>query len=246
MTTDTPVRLLVVNGCSMAYGDELPHREEQCWAALLARGLGVELVNLGACAGSNHRLVRVTVEQLARLARQRGLRPEEILFLGMWTSINRFEVLTDEPDPRAGLPDLPDGGWRRIHVSYIDRRDRLSRIWYRELQSESGDRSEFLLNWVLLDAWLARQGYRYGFLWAYDPDPATFEEFPQYDSRRLLTRMIGSDSRPLGGPSLYSVGKTLGDLGPDGHPLVHSQEIYVKEYLYGWVCELLKRAEKQA
>uniref|UniRef100_A0AAU2W0V8 SGNH/GDSL hydrolase family protein n=1 Tax=Streptomyces sp. NBC_00008 TaxID=2903610 RepID=A0AAU2W0V8_9ACTN len=236
-----PVRLLVVNGCSMTYGDELRDRTEHSWAALLARLLDVPLVNLGACAGSNHRLVRVTVEQLGRLAQEYGLEPDEVLFLGMWTSINRFEVFTDEPDPRAGLPDLPDGGWRRIHASYIARRDRLSRAWYRDLQSEGGDRSEFLLHWTLLDAWLARRGYRYGFLWAYDPDPATFTQFPQYDSSTFLTRTIGSDALPYGGPSLYSLGKAGGDLGPDGHPLERTQQLYVEEHLHRWVTELLAR-----
>ncbi|MFC9269639.1 DUF6071 family protein [Streptomyces zhihengii] len=236
-----PVRLLVVNGCSMTYGDELRDRTEDSWAALLARRLDIPSVNLGACAGSNHRLVRVTVEHLGRITRQHGLQPGEVLFLGMWTSINRFEIFTDRPDPRAGLPDLPDSGWRRIHASYIDRRDRLSRTWYRELQSEAGDRSEFLLHRTLLDAWLAREGYRYGFLWAYDPDPATFAQFPQYDGGPAPARTIGAEHLPHGGPSLYSVGKALGDLGPDGHPLERSQRIYTEEHLHPWVTRLLAR-----
>ncbi|MER7909813.1 DUF6071 family protein [Streptomyces sp. NPDC096068] len=235
------VRLLVVNGCSMTYGDELRDRTRDGWAALLAHRLGVPFVNLGACAGSNHRLVRVTVEQLGRITSERGLRPEDVLFLGMWTSVNRFEVFTGEADPRAGLPDLPDGGWRRIHASYIERHDRLSRTWYRELQSEGGDRSQFLLHRTLFNAWLTQQGYRYGFLWAYDPNPATFAQFPEYDDAPVLTRTIGGDRLPHGGPSLYSVGKAIGDLGPDGHPLELSQRLYTEEHLLPWVTGLLSR-----
>ncbi|MEO3807455.1 DUF6071 family protein [Sphaerisporangium sp. B11E5] len=241
MATGPSIKLLVVNGCSMTYGDELPDRMESVWGALLARRLGAGFVNMGACAGSNHRMMRLTVERLGHYAAEYGARPDEVLFLGMWTSINRFEVFTDKPDPRGGLPDIPDSGWRRIHPTYIDRRDSRSIAWYRELQHDGGDRSEFLLQWVLLDAWLSRSGYRYGLLWAYEPDPTIFEELRQYSDQIDLSRVIGSNRFPCGGPSLYSIGKALEDLGPDGHPLARSQKVYVDEHLHDWVRGLLER-----
>ncbi|RKN44899.1 DUF6071 family protein [Streptomyces hoynatensis] len=241
MAAASPVRLLVVNGCSMTFGDELPNRLETCWGALLARRLGADFVNLGACAGSNHRMMRLTVERLGGYTAERGLRPDEVLFLGMWSRINRFEVFAGEPDRQGGLPDIPDPGWCRLHPTYIDRHDRRSTVWYKELQHDSGDRVEFLLQWVLLDSWLARNGYRYGFLWAFDPDPTIFEELRPYSEQIDLSRVIGSDRFPYGGPSVFSVGKALGDLGPYRHPLVRSQEVFVEEYVDGWVRDLLRR-----
>lgn len=243
MSSDSPpVRLVVVNGCSMTYGDELRDRLETCWGALLARRLGAQFVNLAACAGSNHRLVRLTVERLERCTVEHGLRPEEVLFLGMWTRLNRFEVFADEPDPQGGLPDaVPDPGWWRIHPSYIERRDARSIAWYRELQHDVGDRSKFLLQWILLDAWLAQKGYQRGYLWAFEPDPRLFEELPHYSDQLDRSRIIGSDRIPYGGPSLYSVGHSLKDLGPYRHPLERSQEVFVDRYVHAWVLSLLER-----
>lgn len=242
MSPDTPIRLLVVNGCSMTYGDELCDRLRTGWAALLARRLGAELINLGACAGSNHRLVRLTVERLDRCTREHGVSPGEVLFLGMWTGMNRFEAFCGAPDRQGGLSDeFSEEGWCRIHSTYIERRDIRSIVWYRYLQNDFGDKSEFLLQWVMFDAWLASKGYHYGYLWAFDPDPQMFQEQPCFSDQLDFSRVIGSDRFPYGGPSIFSVGQSLDDLGPDLHPLERSQEYFVEHYLYDWVRHLLQR-----
>jgi hypothetical protein len=235
----TPVRLVVANGCSMTYGDELADRMNTCWGALIARRLGADFVNLGACAGSNRRTVRLSVERLGRYTAERGLRPDEVLHLAMWTRMNRYEVHADEADPYPGLPEtFTDGGWCRIHPQYVKRKDHRSTSWYRHLQNDAGDRSDFLLGWVLLDAWLARGGYRYGFLWAFDPDPDLFAAFPQYAAQLDLSRVIGTDRTPFGGPSFYSFGAARDDLGPDRHPLEGSHEAFVDEVAYDWAHRL--------
>ena len=226
----------------MTYGDELRNRLETGWGALLARRLGADFINLGACAGSNRRLVRMTVEHLPGLVAQHNLRPDQVLFLGMWTALNRFEVFADEADGQRGLPEsISDPGWCRIHPAYIARRDARSIIWYRHLQHDLGDRSEFLLNWILLDAWLAARGYHYGFLWAYGPDPSLFQGLEHFDPQLDRSRIIGSDRLPNGGPSIYSVGESLDDLGPREHPLERSQEVFVDSYVHEWVLRLLAR-----
>lgn len=242
MSTDTPIRLLVVNGCSMTYGDELRDRLRTGWPALLARRLGAKLINLGACAGSNHRLIRLTVERLDSYAQEHGLRPREVLFLAMWSRINRFEAFTGEPDRRGGLPEeFPEAGWCRIHPQYIRRKDARSIAWYRELQHDFGDKSEFLFQWIMFDAWLAGKGYRYGYLWAFDPDPLIFRELPTFSRQLDMSRVIGSDRLPFGGPSIYSIGEVLDDLGPDRHPLERSQRYFVEQHVHDWVSGLLDR-----
>ena len=241
-TRQARIKLVVVNGCSMTYGDELPDRANSVWGALLAKRLGADFVNLGACAGSNHRIVRLTVERLPGLLAERGLAPDEVLFLGMWSRINRFEVYGGEPDLQGGLPaDVRDPGWCRIHPAYIPRRDARSIAWYRTLQSDYGDQSEFLLNWTMFDAWLARLGVRYGFLWAFDPDPVIFENLPQYVGRLDLSNTLRSDDFPYGGPSIFALGTRLDDLAPGRHPLERTQRIFVDEYLYDWVSGMLER-----
>jgi hypothetical protein len=44
---------LVVNGCSWTYGTGLAHPKEQAWPALLAKQLGVPLVNLAIQGSGN-------------------------------------------------------------------------------------------------------------------------------------------------------------------------------------------------
>lgn len=236
------VRLLVVNGCSMTFGDELRDRRTTGWAALLADRLGADHINLGACAGSNKRLVRLTVQTLGRYTRERGLQPSEVLFLAMWTRINRFEIHTDEPDRQGGLPeDVPDPGWCRIHPSYIARRDKRSIRWYRYLQDDDGDRAQFLMDWILFDAWLARAGYHRGYLWAFEPTPRMFDGMDHYVEQLDLSRVIGIDRLPYGGPSIFSIGESLGDLGPSRHPLERSQKAFVDHHVEEWARGLLAR-----
>ncbi|MER8072298.1 DUF6071 family protein [Streptomyces sp. NPDC094034] len=229
----------------MAYGDELENRLETGWGGLLASRLGVEYINLAACAGSNSRVVRLTVEKLRRYTAERGIRPDEVLFLGMWTRINRFEIHAGEPDRQGGLPEeVPDPGWCRIHPAYIARRDQRSIRWYRHLQNDFGDRAEFLMNWLLLDAWLDRNGYRRGYLWAFEPSAALFDGMEQYVEQIDWTRVMGIDTLPYGGPSLFSVGESLDDLGPSRHPLNRSQKLFVDNYVDEWVRDLLARPHR--
>lgn len=241
MAPSRSLRLLVVNGCSMTYGAELRSRETSCWGGLVAQHLDLDFVNLAACAGSNNRLVRTTVEQLPRLTGERGLHPEEVLFLGMWTRLNRFEAYGEERDSQGwpGLADsFDDGLWCRIHPRYVERNDARSIAWYRHVQSDFGDRSTFMLNWILLDAWLAGNGYRYGFLWAFDPDPQVFEGLPVYEGRLDRSRLLGADRSPYGGPTFFSIGQALDDLGPYGHPLERSHDLFVENHVLDWVCQL--------
>ncbi|MEV6827078.1 DUF6071 family protein [Amycolatopsis sp. NPDC051102] len=234
------IRLLVANGCSMTYGDELGERLETGWAALVARRLEAELVNLGACAGSNQRTVRLTVEKLGGLVGERGLRPDQVLVLSMWSRMNRFEIFGGERDLHGGLPEnVADPGWIRIHPTYIPRRDARSIAWYKHLQNATGDRLTFLLLWTLFDSWLAEKGYHYGFLWAFDPEPELAMEGAAYLANLKGARVIGGDRLPLGGPSLFSIGQELDDLGPDRHPLERSQARYVDDHLWPWLREVL-------
>lgn len=235
------VALLVANGCSMTYGDELTHRHTDSWPAVLGHLLGIEVINLGACAGSNRRIVRTTVEQLDRCRTERQLKPSQVLVLSMWSRLNRFELYGDSPDSQGGLAaSFDDGGWHRIHPAYIERGVDRTITWYRHLQTDVGDRSTFLLDWITFDAWLTERGYPHGFMWAFDP-PASglFTGIEHYAGLLDTDRLLGSGIRPLGEPSFFSLGVELDDLGPGKHPLARTHAYYADVHLRPWVQTLL-------
>lgn len=237
------IELVVVNGCSMTYGDELRDRHRSGWPGLVANHFGAELVNLGACAGSNQRVVRQTVELLPGFVAERGLRPDQVLYLAMWSRLNRAEVYSGAPDLHGGLPDcVDDAGWLRIHPTYIPRRDPRAIAWYRHLQTDHGDAAQFMSQWVMFDAWLASTGVNYGFLWAFDPDPVLAQHFSRHVDQLRRDRILGAGADTLGGPSLFSVGQRLGDLGPDRHPLERSHATYADETLMPWLDRLVAGA----
>jgi hypothetical protein len=171
------IRLLMTNGCSLTRGEELTRPEAEAWPVLLADRLGVRLINLARDGGSNRRVVRTSALALRRLAAERGYRPEEVLFLALWTHPDRTEYYDPEgpvpaPAPDAGVratphPSLTDeeDRWRPIGPWLRDRRHRPVRAFYRRLWSEQGQLSSFFLDWTALDAVLERDGFvaRYAF-----------------------------------------------------------------------------------
>jgi hypothetical protein len=230
------IRLVIVNGCSLTHGDEHEAPDETSWGPVLARRISTPCVNLASDGGSNRRLVRTAVAQVDVLTAWHGVQPRETLFLAMWTKLNRSEVYAGEPDPYPGLSDaFVDRDWHRILPWLLGRSDRPSVAWYRYLQHDVGDRLDFLLGWVLLQAWLRQRGYRHGFLWAFDPDPTAFRGGPEFTAQIDFRRVIGADDGGFGGPSLYSIGRMLGDLGRRNHPLERSRDYYVHNVLYPWL-----------
>ena len=84
------VDCLYVNGDSWAYGSGLVegNRLEKCWAGCLAKDLGLELILNAERGGSNHRILRTTVQDLQQLINE-GKRP--LVILG-WTFPHRYEL----------------------------------------------------------------------------------------------------------------------------------------------------------
>ncbi|WP_158841348.1 DUF6071 family protein [Saccharothrix deserti] len=157
------IKLLVTNGCSMTAGEELDSPRTQAWPVLLARALGVELVNMGLGGGSNRRIVRTTVATLPALCEQRSIAPEETLVVCTWTRPDRTEHFDPGFTRRRSEFDA-DVNWRVIGP-FNDSRDKQAKAFYRHLWSEEGQIGSFLLEWILLDSFLRLRGYvsRYAF-----------------------------------------------------------------------------------
>lgn len=74
--------MILFNGCSFTYGDELKDSENTCFAALAGKKLNQDFKNLGTPGGSNHRIVRTTFANLDENIKAAVIQ---------WTSPTRFE-----------------------------------------------------------------------------------------------------------------------------------------------------------
>ncbi|MEV0680181.1 DUF6071 family protein [Actinosynnema sp. NPDC050436] len=218
------IRLLIANGCSFTWGDELDDRA-RAWPHVVGRALGAEVVNLGVCGGSNRRLVRTTVETLHRVVTDHRLMSTEVLFLGMWTSLERYEFFDpDTPDPVGRADLLPgDEHWRRVLPWAARRRERLARTYYREIHDDRGALNTFLVDWVLLQSFLSHGGYHFGFLASRPlfrdapPPPAHLTDL--IDPRYVHGGLTGLDGHSMSTMTAHSHA-----YGPRRHPLTAAHE----------------------
>lgn len=83
--------MLYANGDSFTYGTGVD--KQNTWPALLAKELGYELVNDAVPGGSNHRVVRTTIDFLSKH------KPK--LVVVAWSSYLRTEWPSSDPNPTA-------------------------------------------------------------------------------------------------------------------------------------------------
>jgi hypothetical protein len=229
------VRLLVVNGCSFTFGDELDSRAE-AWGSVVAEALDVDLANLAVSGGSNRRIVRTSVEFLSRRLATGDLDPSEVLVLVMWAPIERAEVFDEGAvDPVGRSSSLPDDDqhWHRILPWAARRNDKVSKLYYRHLYSDAGALHGFLLDWVLLQDFLARRGFGFRFL-------AARPLFPEYPAPPRELWDLVDDERVLGGRAgldahAFSVCVGHGPFGPRGHPLAAAHRAFAHEVVVPWI-----------
>jgi len=74
--------MILFNGCSFTYGDELGDPKNTCFAALAGKKLNQDFKNLGTPGGSNHRIIRTTFANLDENIKAAVIQ---------WTSPTRFE-----------------------------------------------------------------------------------------------------------------------------------------------------------
>jgi len=79
---------LVTNGCSWTYGQGLDNIKEEAWAAILARKLGCEIVNIAVPGTGNEAITRRNYEYIYE-GKSYGARP---LFVVVFSQIWRREV----------------------------------------------------------------------------------------------------------------------------------------------------------
>jgi hypothetical protein len=229
--------LLIVNGCSFTRGAELPVPAADAWPALLARRLGVPLVSLARDGASNRRIVRTSASCIGAVCRERGVAPAATLVLVAWTSMPRAEFFAPRDDAEGveRPPDLEvDRHWQRIGPWRVAAGHAPSTAFYDHLWSEAGQLAGFLLDWLLLDAFLRGAGFdpRY----AYSFPVVGGEEEP---ARRFVELLAGV--RALGGvpPRPGAAFHELAEghpRGPTGHPLEAAHRRFEHE-LWRWLAQ---------
>lgn len=76
--------MLLVNGCSYTYGDELDSPETERWSTHLAKLRSTEVVNIAKPGSSNSKIFRDTVNYI------RVHQPRQVII--MWSAFERFEM----------------------------------------------------------------------------------------------------------------------------------------------------------
>jgi len=231
------IKLLIVNGCSFARGAELADPGADAWPELLARRLDVPLVNLSRDGGSNRRIVRTSVSCLQAVCRERAVAPAEALVLLAWTSLPRTEFFAREEDPEgiARPPDLEvDRGWHRIGPWRVAAGHPASNAFYDELWSEAGQLAGFMLDWIMVDAFLRGTGF----------DARYVYSFPVADAERGPARgfagMLGGVCAfggvpPRPGAAFHERAEGL-PRGPTGHPLEAAHRDFAQD-LWRWLSD---------
>ncbi len=211
------LEVLITNGCSLTCGEELSAPGRDGWPNLLARALGLRLINLSQEGGSNARVVRTTVAALARS-------PElcaRALVLVLWTEPDRSEYcVTDDGGGQPLALLSSEEHWRQIGP-WLNRRGgpRPVRRYYASLWDEQGQRADFLLRWAMLVSHMRVLGCVDRYALGYPPT--------QYGSLRDGAWLGLSTDHIMGGLEPGFDDSFLGltwhdDRGPGGHPLVRS------------------------
>ncbi|MGO9956471.1 MAG: DUF6071 family protein [Solirubrobacteraceae bacterium] len=164
---------MVVNGCSLTRGQELADPEREAWPRRLADLLGTELVNLARDGGSNRRIVRTSVQEIPALVAKSGVSASNVTVIAMWTHLARSEYYNaQEPETytEGGQDREADRGWHRVGPWRQSEGHQPSRAFYEHLWSQHGQATGFVLEWMLLDAFLVSLGYRVRYAFGFPVD----------------------------------------------------------------------------
>jgi hypothetical protein len=225
-------KLLVANGCSLTLGTELADPEHESWPAVLAGNLGLPVVNLACCGGSNRRIVRTTVANLERVCHEAGVGVEDALVICQWTGIDRTEYFRPrkgDRDPGNAIdkrPDLPyEPEWFRVGA-WRTEQDKGTEAYYRHLCDDTGATVNWLVDWLALDGFLRARGAtaRYVYGWH------LFQIFKTDLGGEIRDLMDLLDPTTIYGDEVYSKGNSFNDanvgggyaFGQNGHPLAEA------------------------
>jgi hypothetical protein len=200
------------------------YRRSHYWPALVARQLGLELVDGSAPGASNDRILRVTMYDVARLVME-GRRPFVVI---AWSQLQRFE-----------LPDGPKGEfWRSFVNPRMNDTPRVATDIWKMWSSDRTDVVKWLQQIISLDAFLKinqvdylsttvfNQSYRLYNEYCYDGDPF----FKPYLTQ--IRQHVNLSKHSLNFAMDTFLGHYSGiEYGPGGHPLARGHEMLAEQIL---------------
>ena len=228
---DINVDTLYVNGCSWTYGSELVDpsvqppgdhfqpvhdkwRREHAWPGLLSNILNLGLSDGSICGSSNQRILRTSIQDLARLQLQ-GYRPIAVI---AWSQIQRFELNNGS-------------NWEQF-LSPNDR-DRLPLI--EDLMGHWWHDSALIENWCVQAVSLAAICYQMGIplfmTFTFTRSHYTFSDMMRHRRSADLLSLIREQVKPEQhclNTSMEELLMSFGDKvphGPGGHPLEYGHEV---------------------
>lgn len=233
------MRSLYVNGCSMAYGDELDvdKREQQAWPFLLQKSMNFEeVMNDAIPGGSNDRIVRRTLKYVSEYVNS-GKSLDDLFIVISWSLPLRREFgvtdLRHRPDEKFYLRFLPslDNFQKTDFVKFHN-------ILYSQLQTDRESEVRFRNQILMLQSFLEARKIKYVFtkgltsMWCADLSKNDLEEL------RLLDKMIDTKNfygyeRDL---SFIADTRFVAELpvGEGGHPLAEGHArwaVVVEEFI---------------
>tara|TARA_R100000231_G_scaffold139540_1_gene121165 strand:- start:483 stop:1178 length:696 start_codon:yes stop_codon:yes gene_type:complete len=138
-------KLLITNGCSFTYGDELSRRNHEAFPYLLALKHNIPVNNLAYNGKSNEAIVRTTLEFML----DSDLSKIDPIFIIGWSGIARKEFYSD-------------GKWSKITPTQVAV-NKLAEVHYMYLQSNKQDNLEFFNHTLLLQLLFESKNYQYFF-----------------------------------------------------------------------------------
>jgi len=195
-----------------------------------------ERLNAGILAemngASNHRILRTTVERLREVISPFGVEPASVLFIAMFTHLQRFEAMGRGHD-RASMHGSPftDREWRTIGPWQIEKKEACATAFYRHVYDEQFGVSELLMSAVLLERWLEDFGCHFAFTLVRDVlGKDGVSDYPEYTSQMRDHHYIGGVSG-WSATSFRSLVNHADDTGPGQHPLERSHREYAIDHL---------------
>lgn len=190
------VKKVLVIGCSITYGQELPCRLKQSYPNLLAKSNDWEVVNRGYPGASNDRIIRILFEEIDK---------KYDLIIIAWTETSRKEVF-----------DVKKGKFICVNTynhKHID--------WVQSYYKHSYDDFQNYKNWIrqviLVQSFLQVSNQEYIFCNTFSIVENYINKFPELMSKIDITKFVDWPMSMIEWTKDFPV-------GPNLHPLIEGHQ----------------------
>ena len=203
------IRVILFDGCSWTWGDELENRKKDRFSTLVSDHLGKDHVNLSERGKSNDGILRTTIEYCQSNTVD--------LAIIQFTKISRREILDSK-------------GERYIRIN-VGSKNETSGLYFENLYTHADDIANFYKNKFLLEHFFKVKGIPYYFVCLNKKKDLYKENYIEYllYKRKPSSWQKMSDTEPV--TSLYTLfggdkkdGTPYFDYPPSGHPNIKGHQ----------------------